>query len=115
MMKNFTKILAAGLVLFGITSCDNVLDIAPEDFFADGNFWQNETQVNNFMTGIHNDLRGHQFMFFRLGEMRGGALTSTPRMDVSLSELNIINHSLTEVAPGIATWAGFMNSILQIN
>ena len=101
--------------LWGMTACNKALNLAPEDFFADGNYWQTEAQVENFMTGIHGNLRAHQFQFFRLGEMRSGALTNVPRFPVSLNELNLIEHNMNEVTPGLGAWAGFMNSILQIN
>lgn len=114
-MKKYIKIVIVAVVAGLLSSCNKSLDFVPEDYFVDGNYWQNETQVNNFMVGIHNDLRSKQFMLFRLGEMQGGGLSNTARMDVSLNELGIINHVMTEVSPGIGAWAGFMNSILQIN
>lgn len=114
-MKKYIKAIVVALSLAGATGCTKHLDLAPEDFFADGNYWQNEAQVENFMTGIHNQLRGHQFQFFRLGEMRGGGLTNVALMPVSLNELGIIDHQITEVSPGLGAWAGFMGSILQIN
>ncbi|QBQ40953.1 RagB/SusD family nutrient uptake outer membrane protein [Sphingobacterium psychroaquaticum] len=114
-MKKYIKLALVAFSLTGLTACDKHLNLAPEDFFAEGNFWENETQVNNFMIGIHSDLRNNQFSFFRLGEMRGGGLTSTARMDVSLNELVVINQAMTEVSPGLGAWSGFMNSILQIN
>lgn len=114
-MKRYIKIAALVVSVWTMSACDRHLDLAPEDYFADGNYWQNETQVNNFMVGIHSNLRNHQFMLYRLGELRGGGLSNTARMDVSLNELGIINHSMTEVSPGVGAWAGLMNSILQIN
>lgn len=114
-MKRYIKVIAVAISVWSLTACNKQLDFAPEDFYADGNFWQNETQVNNFMVGIHSTLRSNQFSFFRIGEMRGGGLSNTARMDVSLNELGIINHAMTEVSPGLAAWAGFMNNILQIN
>lgn len=103
------------LSVCSLTACNRDLDFVPEDYFAEGNYWQNETQVNNFMVGIHSNLRNQQFMLFRLGEMRGGGLANTARMDVSLNELSLINHTMDEVSPGTSPWAGFMSSILQIN
>jgi len=103
------------LTLMAMAGCNKHLDIAPEDFFADGNYWQNETQVDNFMTGIHGQLRGQQFQLFRLGEMRGGGLSGTAVFPVSLNEQNVIAHNMDETSPGLADWAGFMNPILQIN
>lgn len=114
-MKRYIKIALVVILAGSLSACEKHLDLVPEDFFADGNFWQNEAQVDNFMAGIHNQLRSHQFQFFRLGEMRSGALSSTPRMDVSLNELSTISQDITEVSPGLEAWAGFMNSILQIN
>ena len=114
-MRNYIKIAVVALGMLSFTSCNKQLDFAPEDFYAEGNFWQNESQVNNFMVGIHSDLRNNQFMFFRLGEMRGGGLAKDARMDVSLNELGIIEHRMTEVSPGVGDWAGFMRNILQLN
>lgn len=107
--------MAVIFALLGMTACNTHLDLAPEDYFADGNYWQNEAQVDNFMTGIHSQLRGQQFQLFRLGEMRGGGLINVAKFPVSLNELSLIEHNMTEVSPGLTAWAGFMNSILQIN
>jgi len=114
-MKKYIRTLAVILSLLGVTACNKNLDLTPEDYFADGNYWQNEAQVENFMTGIHSQLRGQQFQFFRLGEMRGGGLMNVAKFPVSLNELNIIDQNISEVSPGLGAWAGFMNAILQIN
>ncbi|TJZ60374.1 RagB/SusD family nutrient uptake outer membrane protein [Sphingobacterium olei] len=114
-MKKHIKMMAVIFSLLGMTACNKDLNLVPEDYFADGNYWQNEAQVENFMTGIHSQLRAQQFQFFRLGEMRGGGLTNVPKFPVSLNELNIVEHNMTEVSPGLSAWAGFMNTILQIN
>lgn len=114
-MKRYIKIALVALLALSLGACEKHLNLAPEDFFADGNFWQTEAQVDNFMTGIHNNLRDHQFQLFRLGEMRGGGLSSVARMDVSLNELATINQDISEASPGLGAWGGFMNSILQIN
>ena len=52
-------------------SCDS-LNLAPEDYFGSGNFWKNEAQVNGALIGLHGNLRDSYFMFYHLGEMRGG-------------------------------------------
>lgn len=114
-MKKYIKIFGVVVSLLGTTSCNKSLDIAPEDYFADVTYWQTEAQVENFMTGIHSQLRGQQFQLFRLGELRGGGLITNPKFPVSLNELNTIENNMTEVTPGLDAWAGFMNPILQIN
>ncbi|WP_461486089.1 RagB/SusD family nutrient uptake outer membrane protein, partial [Pedobacter sp.] len=102
-------------VIISTTSCKKVLDLAPEDYFGDGNFWQNEAQVNNFMAGIHNQFRNNQFQFERLGEMRGGSFSNIDRQNTSLNELPIIQQDLSENSVGVGSWAGFYSPILQIN
>lgn len=114
-MKRYIKVFAVIVTLFGTSACNKYLDLSPEDYFADGNYWQNEAQVENFMTGIHSQLRDQQFQFFRLGEMRGGSLMNVAKFPVSLNELDVIDQKLAEDRPGLGAWAGFMNPILQIN
>ena len=58
------------------TSCQDALELAPEDYFGNSNFWQNEAQVSNFMVGLHKQFRDNQFQFLRLGEMRGGTYSN---------------------------------------
>lgn len=106
-------LLAAAALLVG--SCQKPLELAPEDFYGEGNFWKNESQVSNFMVGIHKQLRDHRFTFIRLGEMRGGGFSNVDRQNTSLNDLTIINQAMEETSAGIGGWAGFYNPILQLN
>lgn len=101
--------------MLSFSSCENTLNLAPEDYFGSGNFWQNESQVNNFMIGIHKQFRDNQFMFMRLGEMRGGGFSNIDRQNTSLNELPIIEQRISENSSGVGSWAGFYGPILQIN
>jgi len=114
-MKKFKYIILAAMLSIVATSCQKTLDLAPEDYFGDSNFWQNDAQVSNFMVGIHKQFRDNQFQFFRLGEMRGGSLSTVDRQNTSLNELNVIQQDLSEVSPGVGSWAGLYPAILQIN
>ncbi len=96
-------------------SCQNALDLAPQDYFGDGNFWKSEAQVTNFMVGLHKQFRDNQFQFLRLGEMRGGTYSNVDRQATSLNELPIIEQRLEETSSGVGNWAGFYGPILQIN
>ena len=113
-MKQLKYILVA-MILFGMMSCHKTLELAPEDYYGDGNFWQNEAQVSNFMVGLHKQFRDNQFMFMRLGEMRGGGFSNVDRQNTSLNELPIINQAIEENSPGVGNWAGMYNPILQLN
>lgn len=114
-MKNLKYLVLTFAIFLGISSCSDSLDLAPEDYFGSGNFWQNEAQVNNFMVGIHKQMRDNQFMFVRLGEMRGGGYSNIDRQNTSLNELPIIEQRLSENSTGVSSWAGFYGPILQIN
>ena len=114
-MKKINIYISIALLLFAVGACDKQLDLAPEDYYGQGNFWQTEAQATNYMAGLHTAFRGNMFMFNRLGEMRGGAYYNQDRMGVSLNELSIIEQNLSEQTPGISNWAGFYGNILDIN
>jgi starch-binding outer membrane protein, SusD/RagB family len=111
-IKYFLSVLMMALV---VTSCHKTLELAPEDYFGSNNFWQNESQVTNFMVGIHKQFRDNQFMFLRLGEMRSGNYSNVDRQNTSLNELPIIEQRIDENSSGVSSWAGFYSPILQIN
>lgn len=114
-MKKLKYILYLAITASTVISCHKTLELAPEDYYGDGNFWKTESQVTNFMVGIHNQFRNNQFMFYRLGEMRGGSLSNVDRSGASLNDLTIINQAILETSSGVTGWAGFYNPILQLN
>lgn len=114
-MKKFKYIFYVVMFAFVAASCRKSLELAPVDYYGDGNFWQNEAQVTNFMVGLHKQFRDNQFMFVRLGEMRGGGFSNVDRQNTSLNELPIINQAIDENSAGVGNWAGFYGPILQLN
>ncbi|MCB0645862.1 MAG: RagB/SusD family nutrient uptake outer membrane protein [Saprospiraceae bacterium] len=114
-MKLIKYTLVVLSLMMAVTSCQDALQLSPEDYYGDGNFWQNEAQVNNFMVGMHKQFRDNQFMFVRLGEMRGGGFSNIDRMNTSLNELPIIEQRIDENSSGVTSWAGMYGPILQIN
>jgi starch-binding outer membrane protein, SusD/RagB family len=114
-MKKLQNILMMAVLAILAASCHKSLDIAPEDYYGDGNFWKSEAQVTNFMVGLHKQFRDNQFMFVRLGEMRGGTFSNVDRQSTSLNELPIIEQRIDENSPGVGSWAGLYGPILQLN
>jgi hypothetical protein len=114
-MKKIKYYICCSLFALMTASCDNALDLAPEDYFGDSNFWQNEAQVSNFMVGLHKQFRDNQYQFVRLGELRGGGYSNVDRQATSLNELPVIEQRLEETSSGVTSWAGFYGPILQIN
>jgi starch-binding outer membrane protein, SusD/RagB family len=115
MKKLKYSVLVAIIILLATISCQKSLELAPEDYFGDGNYWQNDAQVTNFMVGIHKQLRDNQFMFVRLGEMRSGNYSNVDRQNTSLNELPIIEQRIDENSSGVTSWAGLYGPILQLN
>jgi hypothetical protein len=89
------------MIAIASASCKKTLELVPEDYFGDNSFWQNESQVNNFMVGIHKQFRDNQFMFNRLGEMRSGNYSNVDRQNTSLNELPIIEQRIDENSSGV--------------
>ncbi len=114
-MKKLKYILIVAILAIAAVSCRKSLDIAPEDYYGDGNFWKNEAQVANFMVGLHKQFRDNQFTFVRLGEMRGGSFSNVDRQNTSLNELPIIEQRIDENSAGVGSWAGLYGPILQLN
>lgn len=114
-MNKFKYIMLVAILAFATLSCRKSLELAPEDYFGNENFWQNEAQVTNFMVGMHKQFRDNQFMFLRLGEMRGGSFSNVDVQNTSLNELQIIEQRIEENSAGVSDWAGFYNPILQLN
>lgn len=114
-MNNLKYLFFAVVIVLSAASCKKTLDLAPEDYYAEGNFWKDEAQVTNFMVGLHKQFRDNYFTFLKLGEMRGGGFSNVDRQNTSLSDLTIINQAIQETSAGVTGWAGFYNPILQIN
>ncbi len=114
-MNKIKYLILTALIAVSAISCKKTLELGPEDYFGSNNFWENESQVNNFMAGIHNQFRSQQFQFYRLGEMRGGGLSNVDRQNTSLNDLPVIQQDLSENSTGVGSWAGFYGPVLQIN
>jgi len=113
------KILFLLVILSALVapSCDGVLDLAPEDFYSTGNFWNNEAQVEGFIHGLHNNMRAGHFSYFLLGEARGGlqrhGISSTA---TSLDHSSPIkDQDFTAQKTGVTAWAGLYGRLLHVN
>jgi hypothetical protein len=115
-MNKIKYLIAGRLAALICNSCDS-LDLSPEDFYGSGNFWNNSAQVEGYMIGLHNNLRGSYNMFFQLGETRGGA----HRTGVSSISTGLNNSSpqktneFTYSSTGISNWFGLYSNIMQVN
>lgn len=59
-MKKIRLYLFLAMLSVLAASCKDALELAPEDYFGNNNFWQNEAQVSNFMVGLHKQFRDNR-------------------------------------------------------
>lgn len=118
MKKIFLKlgVLVALIGGVSLSSC-NSLDLAPEDYFGSGNYWQNEPQVNSYMIGIHSKFRDRMFDLYWLGEGRSKLLKSDVLSTLGTSMVNtfIIKSNLTQTSPGFDNWVNLYGPIFDCN
>ncbi|MCK3683214.1 RagB/SusD family nutrient uptake outer membrane protein [Maribellus sp. YY47] len=116
MKKHIINIKVLILFMVSLVSCDS-LDLGPIDYYGSENFWQNEAQVNGYITGIHDQIRSLHSTFFILGEARGGLLKSgTGSTGTSLNDSSPVkDQDFTKDKTGISSWGGFYQRILSVN
>ena len=115
-MKKIIYTFCLVVVTLFFHSCDN-LDLAPIDYSGSGNYWKNESQVENFMIGMHNDLR-EQLVINNcvMGEFRGETMSTRSNTCGSSNRYpNEIVNAISEDNPLTKDWAGFYIRILQVN
>lgn len=114
-MKKIIYIISLFVSSVLYTSCD-ALDLTPEDYFGSGNYWNNEAQVDGYMTGMHSQLRSYYDMFYVLGEVRGGTQrVGTSSENTSLNYANLRSNVIDQDRPGISNWYGLYSPIMQVN
>lgn len=113
MKKIFSILALSGLLM--LTGC-NVLDLAPIDYSAAGNYWKNEAQIEMFFNGMMSQFRSDYTSPFVLGETRGGTLKAGASIEgVSLSYANMVTNMLDKDNTGVSNWNGYYSRILQVN
>src|SRR5690625_2001289 len=96
-MKNiYVNIIFIIAVLMGVfTSCNDVLDLSPIDYYGSESYSENEAHADAYIDGIHKHLRDvawqHMIVF---GELRGGTYISGVTADGSKD-----NHMLPGYIP----------------
>ena len=112
-MKRMKKILTLALIgATCLTSCDDWLDLQPENSVTAENYWKSEADVESAMTGIYCRWMQITPYIFQHGEMRadmvmpGNALLSTY---TAVREGNITSSN------GLVTWLPYYAVINQCN
>lgn len=111
-LKHLFLYTAAGL----LAAC-NTLDYTPEDWYGSSTFWENQSQVEGFMVGIHKKLRDANEYIYLLGEARGGTQKSgSSSLGTSLNYSSPIkDNTFTNNNTGVTNWAEMYTKILNVN
>ena len=113
MKKIFYSILLSGMMV--LSACD-ALDLSPEDYYGSNDFWNQKSQVEMFMTGIHADLRDKYQMPVTLGEFRSEILISdVTSMGEGVYGPPMTNNLLTKDNTGVDDWYEVYPNIMHIN
>jgi hypothetical protein len=52
-MKNIQKITILFFLIFGLFSCNDVLDTIPEDFVSPEDYYNTEAELNTALSGVY--------------------------------------------------------------
>ena len=121
-MQTKIKTLLAIFILFvSASSCDDYLDLRPQDGIVRDEFWQTKEDIQAAVIGIYssllnsppgvNDLTMTQYLFMH-GELRGGMVVEG--LNVTEDQRDILE---TNVLPsnGLTDWAAFYRTINYCN
>jgi hypothetical protein len=121
-MKKNIIVLLSGLILLSlISACRKDLSLSPVSSITDGNYFQNASQFDAFMAGIHTQFRNNTAAFQTLGEMRADIFGTDPGSGAAFTGEatqgmeRLWQESLTLDNPGISNYGGFYAVIDQIN
>lgn len=120
-MKKIKTTIITGMLLAAsgvmTTSCGDLLDLSPIDYYGSGSYWTTEAQVTGYMDGIHKHIRDvaeqHLFTF---GEYRGGIYKSGNASDGNaLSGGSIVLQNFDVNNTGVTNFGGHYGRLANIN
>lgn len=120
-MKRIKSTILSGIMLATAgmvsTSCSDMLDLSPIDYYGSGSYWQTEAHASGYIDGIHKHLRDATWQHtITFGELRGGHYkdgTSADGMTISGGDIRLQN--LTEQTPGVNKFGDIYGRITNLN
>ncbi|MBP6460148.1 MAG: RagB/SusD family nutrient uptake outer membrane protein [Crocinitomicaceae bacterium] len=121
MQTKIKTILAIFILFVSASSCDNYLDLRPQDGIVRDEFWKTKEDIQAAVIGIYSsmltsppgvsDLTITQYLFMH-GELRGGMVVEG--VNVTEDESDVMN---TNVLPSnsLTSWAAFYRTINYCN
>ena len=115
--KNFSKVCLAVLVAlclnFTLSSCNDWLDILPNNEQVTDDYWQSKEDVEAVISSGYYYMRQCVPTFIKWGELRGGALYAINNSDAKLQDFNMTpSHSLCDWST-VYKIIGMANSVIM--
>ena len=115
--KNFSKACLAVLVAlclnFTLSSCNDWLDILPNNEQVTDDYWQSKEDVEAVISSGYYYMRQCVPTFIKWGELRGGALYAINNSDAKLQDFNMTpSHSLCDWST-VYKIIGMANSVIM--
>lgn len=112
-MKNILlKIILSVLLAISFTSCNNWLELYPEDDLVSEEFWKSQEDVEAVLASTYGQFASQVKTLLLWGELRGGLLSDGQRVPSDASK--IIKGDITD-QNGLLSWAGLYKVINGAN
>ena len=113
MIRKIKYLTLLGLAILLTTSCNNWLDLKPQDGIIRQNFWKTKEDVKSAVIGCYSSLLGTMAQtLFIWGEIRGDMVS--PTIKTSRDQMDIINGNITS-SNDIASWRIIYKTINYCN
>ena len=113
MKTTYFKIICAICVIFGLSSCNDWLDVLPNNEQVTDNYWKSKEDVEAVIASGYYYMRQSTPTIIKWGELRGGAIYTTNAGDAKLQDFNMTAaHSLCDWS-NIYKVIGLANSVIM--
>lgn len=119
-IRKISKLYICCILIFSgisiIVSCDDELNLYPEDYFSTENFWTTSDQFEKSIIAIANQFRGFSSqILFEAGELRAGTLELSTIDGSGTTNSNFIQNIYTESFYQFSNFGGYYGFIGNLN
>lgn len=113
MKQKFIKIICAICVICGLSSCNDWLDVLPNNEQVTDNYWKSKEDVEAVIASGYYYMRQCVPTIIKWGELRGGTIYSSNTSDSKLQDFNMTpSHSLCDWS-NVYKVIGMANSVIM--
>ena len=121
-MKKYIRTLILGTFLgtglMSTSSCSDILDVTPEDWFSAYSFWQTQSEFEGFVSAVSNQFRANYpaNILFYAGELRAGGFELTTIDGSGILNSSVIQNIYDETTNyQFSNFGGYYGFIANLN